>query len=155
MSFGYEMEAEQLWARVDAKTGNAIRRHRVFLADDHEEMLRTAALILAKEFHVVGMAADAHSVLRLAPALMPDVLVMDICMPMMNGIDAAVRLKSFGCQMKFVFLTVTPDIDFLEAALETGVVGYVLKPYLCTELIPAIRMVLGGKRFISSCMHRQ
>jgi DNA-binding NarL/FixJ family response regulator len=135
-----------------SRRGAALRLHRVFLADDHDEMRRTVASMLSQHFWVVGLAKDARGVLELAPGLSPDVLVIDICMPRMNGIEAVFRLKTSGCKMKSVFLTVNRDPDFLEAAMSMGIAGYVFKPHLWTDLVPAIWTVLQDQNFVSPAL---
>jgi len=136
-------------AEVIPQSNGSVCRHTVFLADDHKEMVRVVEIVLSRYFHVIGTAGDGQGVLERAPRLCPDVVVLDISMPLMNGIETALRLKASGCKMKFVFLTVDGDRDFLKAALSTGIVGYVLKPRMWTDLVPAIRAVLDGRGFIS------
>lgn len=128
---------------------------RVLLADDQEEMLRAVAKVLGDEFDVVAAVGDGKRALELAPSLAPDIFVLDICMPVLNGIEAALRLKECGLPAKVVFLTVHEDRDFVEAALSVGALGYVLKPSLVTDLIPAIRNALAGKVFISPALRTQ
>jgi DNA-binding NarL/FixJ family response regulator len=126
---------------------------RVFVADDQEEVLRTIVATLQDEFQVVGMAANGQDVLRLVPLLNPEVLVLDIVMPLLNGIEAALRLKASGSSAGIVFLTVYEDRDFLEAAVSAaGAHAYVLKSYLATDLAPAIESVLKGRFFFSPCI---
>jgi DNA-binding NarL/FixJ family response regulator len=128
---------------------------RVILADDQEEMLRTAFVILRDEFDIVGTAENGKRAVDLASRLSPDVLVMDISMPVLNGIEAACRLKELGSCAKVIFLTVNADAEFVDAALSAGALGYVLKPSLATDLIPAIWAVLEGDTFISPSVHLQ
>jgi DNA-binding NarL/FixJ family response regulator len=122
---------------------------RLFVADDQEEMLRTVAQILEGEFQIVGTAENGVGVLEFAPGLSPDVLVLDISMPLLTGIEAALRLREAGSRARVIFLTVHEDLDFVEAALSAGAVGYVLKPSIATDLVPAIRKALEGSTFIS------
>jgi DNA-binding NarL/FixJ family response regulator len=126
---------------------------RILLADDQVEILRTIAAMLQEEFDIVGLAENGGQVLDLALKRSPDVLVLDIFMPVLNGMDAAVRLKASGCPAKLLFLTVVEDSDFVETAVSIGALGYVLKPRLATDLIPAIRSVLQGRLYISPGMH--
>jgi DNA-binding NarL/FixJ family response regulator len=126
---------------------------RILLADDQVEVLRTIATMLQEEFEIVGLAENGRQVLDLALKRSPDVLVLDIFMPVLNGMDAAARLKASGCPARVLFLTVVEDSDFVETAISMGVLGYVLKPRLATDLIPAIRSVLQGRLYISPCMH--
>jgi DNA-binding NarL/FixJ family response regulator len=122
---------------------------RILLADDQEEMLQAVILTLSDEFNVVGTAENGMRALDLAKRLTPDVLVLDICMPVVNGIEAACRLKQVGSYARVVFLTVHDDPEFVDAALSAGALGYVLKPSLATDLIPAIWAAMQGEQFIS------
>ena len=122
---------------------------RILLADDQEEVRRAIAHLLEGEFHVIGTAENGQRALELAPVLSPDVIVLDVCMPVLNGIEAAERLRESGSASKVVFLTVHEDADFVNAALSTGALGYVLKCSAGADLIPAIRQAVEGKRFVS------
>ena len=122
---------------------------RVFLADDQKEMLQAVAQVLEGQFKIVGTAEDGLHAFELAPLLSPDVLVLDIAMPVMNGIEVASRLRNQGSKAKVVFLTVHEDTDFVDAAMSAGALGYVLKPCLATDLVPAIWRALEGRTFVS------
>lgn len=135
--------------RVLARKNTAAPTPRVFLADDQEEMLQTVAQVLEGQFKVVGTAEDGERAFELAPSLSPDVLVLDISMPVMDGIEVALRLRNQDSKAKVVFLTVHEDTDFVEAAMSTGALGYVLKPCLATDLVPAIWKALEGNTFVS------
>lgn len=137
-------------ATVVAKGTSAAPR--IFLADDQEEMRRVVASMLKDEFQIVGSAEDGRGVLELLPTLHPDVLVLDIFMPGMNGIETALQLKESGSTTKMVFLTVHEDPDFLNAALSTGAQAYVLKAHLATDLVPALWNVLAGHTYVSPSM---
>jgi DNA-binding NarL/FixJ family response regulator len=124
-------------------------RPTILLADDHEEMRRTVASVLQDEFQIVAMAENGAQVIELALRGHPDVMVLDIFMPLVNGIEIAVRAKAVGCRSKVLFLTVDEDSDLAEAAMSVGALGYVLKACLATDLIPAIRSALEGRVYIS------
>jgi DNA-binding NarL/FixJ family response regulator len=109
--------------------------------------------VLQGEFQIVAIAENGVQVIELALSSHPDVMVLDIFMPVANGIETAVRAKAIGCRSKVLFLTVDEDPDFAEAAMSVGALGYVLKPRLATDLIPAIRSVLEGRVYISRSMH--
>lgn len=126
---------------------------KVLLADDLEEMRRTVASMLAGEFQIVGMAENGLQVIELALSRLPDLLIVDIFMPELNGIETAFRVKASGCSCKVLFLTAHEDADFVEAAMSIGASGYVLKTQLATDLIPAIHRVLEGGIFISQPVH--
>lgn len=122
---------------------------RIVLADDQEDMLRTVALVLKDEFNIIGIAENGKRAVDLATQLSPDVLVLDISMPVVNGFEAASRLRALGSLAKVVFLTVNKDPDFVEAARCAGAVGYVLKESLTLDLAPAIRAAVEGTGFTS------
>jgi DNA-binding NarL/FixJ family response regulator len=124
-------------------------RARILLADDHPDLLKMVERSLEPEFEVVGKVLDGQLLLQEAIRLKPDVIVSDISMPVLNGIEAADQLKESGCQSRIVFLTVHSDPDFVRACLATGALGYVVKSRIGTELLPAIREALAGHIFIS------
>lgn len=122
---------------------------RILLADDRWEIVEIVLILLAEEFNVVGVAENGVETVELATRLRPDAIVLDISMPLVNGIDVTWRLKTLRSSAKIVVLTVDADPDFLEAALAAGALGYVMKPSLSTDLIPAIRAALNGVTYIS------
>ncbi len=124
-------------------------RIRVLLADDHEAMLERVARLLATECRVVGTATDGQQALEAAQDLEPDVLVLDISMPVMNGIETAHRLREAGAEARIVFLTVHDDPDFAREALEAGALGYVIKPRIASDLVAAIKEAHAGRSFLS------
>jgi DNA-binding NarL/FixJ family response regulator len=126
---------------------------RVVLADDQEEVRQTIANIVSEKFQVVGMAENGRHALELTYLLSPDVVLLDVSMPVMNGLEAASRLKKVGSSAKVVLVTVHDDPEFVEAALSAGASGYVLKTCLATELIESILIVMKGEIFISGSMH--
>jgi len=119
------------------------------LADDHQAVLGTVARLLAVDFDVVGAVENGELAVEAVVALDPDIVVLDISMPVMNGIEAASRLKKSGSRARVIFLTVQTQPDFVTAAFLAGALGYVLKPRVCTDLVPAIREVLEGRIFAS------
>jgi DNA-binding NarL/FixJ family response regulator len=126
---------------------------RVFLAEDQEEMRQTIVQILCDDFQIVGTAETGAGVLDLPPNLSPDVFVLDISMPVVTGIEAALRLREEGSRAKIIFLTVHEDPDFVENAMAVGAAGYVIKPCMATDLGPAIRKAMEGSTFISPSIH--
>ena len=122
---------------------------RVVLADDQKEMLRAIVLALRDDFRVVGTAENGTEAIDITTRLCPDVLVLDICMPVENGITAAYHLRDLGSKTKVIFLTVNHDPEFVEAAMSAGALGYVLKQSLAAELVPAIWSAMHGDIFIS------
>lgn len=106
--------------------------------------------MLEPEFEVVGAVGDGSALVEAASKTKPDVCVIDISMPIISGIEAATRLKASGSTAKIIFLTVHEDPDFVQAALETGALGYVLKSRMASDLRAAVKGVMGGQVFISS-----
>ena len=123
---------------------------RILLADDNTPVLEYVREFLnANSCEVVGAVNDGEAAVRAAALLMPDVIVLDLSMPVLNGIEAAKRILEAKPSTKIVFLTVEKDRDTCRAALEAGACGYVLKPRLVTDLIPAIELAKDGRRFVS------
>lgn len=127
----------------------SIDRASVLLADDHEEFLAAVVRHLQPHFEILRTVANGQMLLDEATRLTPDVVVLDISMPVMNGIEAARRLKAAGCPAKIVFLTVHADLDYVRAALGSGAVGYVLKSELASDLLPCLREALLDHSFVS------
>jgi len=127
-----------------------MNRPRILLADDHKEMRDRIIRHLELEFEVVAAVENGQTLLDAASKLKPDICLLDISMPVLNGIETAVQLKERGSTAKVLFLTIHEDPDFLDAALKTGASGYILKRRMASDLGPAIRDVLAGKIFISS-----
>ena len=122
---------------------------RVLLADDHLNMLEMVRSILEPLFEVVGKVGDGKSLLEAAAKLNPDVIVTDISMPILNGIEAVRALKESGSRLIVVFLTVHSDHDFVRACIDAGASGYVVKPRMATDLLVAMQEALAGRIFIS------
>jgi DNA-binding NarL/FixJ family response regulator len=126
-----------------------LERPRVLLADDQPEFLAVATRLLESEFEVVKTVGDGQRLVEETPHHQPDLLVLDISMPVVNGIDAARRLRSAGCVAKIVFLTVHREPEYVEAGFAAGARGYVIKSRLVSDLPLALREVLAGRSFVS------
>ncbi len=124
-------------------------RVRILLADDHRGLLDKVVRVLEPEFEVAGTVVDGKALLEAAALLRPDVVVLDISMPGLDGFEAAGQLKKAGAQVKIVFLTVHDEPDFVRRAFEVGGLGYVVKTRLASELPVAIRAALADHSFIS------
>jgi len=127
----------------------AARRARVLLADDHRLVAEGLKGLLEAEFELVAMVEDGRAMVAAARALRPDVVVADISMPELNGIDALVELRRVDAQARVVFLTMHRDPVYARRALDAGASGYVLKHSAPGELIAAIRAALAGRTFVS------
>ena len=124
---------------------------RVLLADDNTQVLEYVREFLSANCcEVLGAVTDGEAAIVAAAQLLPDVVVLDISMPVLNGIEAAKRMLEANPSTKIVFLTVEKDKDTCRAVLELGACGFVLKPRLATDLIPAIGLAKDGRRFVSS-----
>jgi DNA-binding NarL/FixJ family response regulator len=129
-------------------------RPRVVVADDHRAMLDSLVRLLSGEFEVVAAVADGLAAVAEAERLEPDLLVLDISMPGLNGIAAATRLKESGSTAKVVFVTNLHDREFVQESLALGEVGFVVKDRLVADLLPATRTVLAGQSFVSPFVAR-
>jgi len=132
-------------------------RMRVVVADDVALMLSAVTALLQKSFDVVGAVSNGRTALKKTLELKPDVVVLDVSMPVMNGIEVAGQLKKRGSEARIVFLTSHEDPEIQETCLAVGGLGYVLKDLIATDLIPAMNEALAGRVFFSvlSPHHRE
>jgi len=128
-------------------TGEKIPR--ALLADDHPEVLKQVANAISGEFEVVGAVAGGLDLIAAAARLDPDVVVLDITMPGLDGIEAALQLQRVACRAKLVFLSVHEDWDYVRAAFDAGGSAYVAKAKLASYLVTAMHEALAGRRFVS------
>ena len=124
-------------------------RPRVLLADDHRMVAEALKGLLEAEFELVAVVEDGHQLVEAARRLRPDVIVADITMPHLNGIDALTQLKRDNAEVRVVFLTMHKDTAYARRALDAGARGYVLKHSAPAELVLAVRAALEGKTFIT------
>ncbi len=129
-------------------------RPRVLVADDHRAMLDSLVRLLTRDFDVVAAVTDGAAAVAEAEQLEPDLLVLDIAMPGLNGIAAAARLKEQGSRAKVIFVTNMRDREFVQESLALGDVGFVVKDRLVADLLPAIQRVLAGQTFVSPTVQR-
>jgi DNA-binding NarL/FixJ family response regulator len=120
------------------------------LADDHKEIRDKVRRYLEAEFNVLDAVDNGRALHDAAARLDPDICLLDISMPILDGIETANKLKESGSKAKVIFLTVHEDSDFLQAALKTGASGYVLKRRMASDLHRAVKEALAGRIFISS-----
>ena len=128
---------------------NLPRHPRVLIADDHLMVAEALKSLLAAEFDLVGVVQDGRELVKAARTLKPDVIVADITMPHLNGIDALLQLRQGGDPVPVVFLTMHRDASFARRALDAGAAGFVLKHSAPVELIVAIRAALEGKTYLT------
>jgi DNA-binding NarL/FixJ family response regulator len=122
---------------------------RVLIADDHQILAEGVRGLLEPEFDVVGVVADGRELLVAAKTLKADVIVADVTMPSLNGIEAAEQLRDAGITAKVVILTMHWDVAYARRAMEAGAAGFVLKHSLSSELVTAIREALRGQTYIT------
>ena len=125
------------------------RRPRVLLADDHRLVAEALKSLLTPEFDLVGVVEDGRALVEAAGRLRPDVIVADVTMPHLNGIDALVQLRLGGDRVPVVFLTMHRDATFAQRALDAGASGFVLKHSAPAELVTAIRAALEGRTYLT------
>jgi DNA-binding NarL/FixJ family response regulator len=124
-------------------------RPRLLIADDHVLIAEACKNLLEPEFQVVGVVSDGHALLKAAPELKPDVVIVDIAMPQLNGLDAGEQIKQKNHAIKLIYLTMNVRPDVAAEAFRRGASGYVLKHCTAEELIVAIRRVLRGESYLS------
>ena len=125
------------------------RRPRVLLADDHLLVAEALKSLLTPEFDLVGVVEDGRALIEAAGRLQPDVIVADVTMPHLNGIDALIQLRQSGDRVPVVFLTMHRDVSFARRALDAGASGFVLKHSAPAELLSALRAALEGKTYLT------
>jgi DNA-binding NarL/FixJ family response regulator len=131
-----------------------MKRSRVLIADDHSMVIDGLRALLEPEYEVVGAVNDGRAVLPEVRRLQPDVVVIDISMPLLNGLDCARQLRDAGCTAKILILTMHPDATLAQEALAAGASGYVLKSSPGSELKAALGDVLRGRIYLSAAVTR-
>lgn len=131
-----------------------MKRTRVLLADDHQMVLEAFKRMIEAEFEVVGTASNGRAVIDAAVQLEPDVIVLDISMPMLNGLDAGRRLKQLLPTVKLVYVTMDQDAELAAHALRLGASGYLLKSSGASELPKAIREAALGRTYVTPLMKK-
>src|SRR5258705_8467286 len=127
---------------------------RLILADDHSVLVEAFRKLLEPQYEIVGTASDGRALLESAPQLNPDVIVADIGMPLMNGLEAGLRLKELMPTMKLIFLTMNEDPDLAVEAMRCGASGYLLKSSAVEEMLCAIQLALKGKTYVTPQIRR-
>ena len=131
-----------------------MKRPRVLLADDHTLVLDGLRKILEPECEVVGAVEDGRSLLAAAEKLKPDIILLDISMPLLNGVEAARRLRAVAPGAKVIFVTMHADATYVAGAFRAGASGYVLKRCASLELLEAINQVLSGREYVTPLIRK-
>jgi DNA-binding NarL/FixJ family response regulator len=126
-----------------------VARARILVAEDHELMRNQVVRLLRRDFDVVEAVGNGKALLEAAARLKPDVCVLDISMPHLNGIETITHLKKTQASPKVIFLTIHNDADFVGAAFKSGAEGYVFKTQMAADLVFAVKEVLAGRTFLS------
>ena len=135
--------------RSDATLASVMNRVRVLLAEDRPAMAEQLGALLSQEFEVIGMVEDGLSLLKAARQMAPDVVVTDISMPGLDGLEAAQQLKQDHAGLCVVFITVHSDPQLVARAMTLGKCGYVLKSVAGEDLLAAVKAVVAGESFVS------
>lgn len=130
-------------------------RSRVLIADDHNLVAELCKTLLEPEFDVIGTVSDGHALLRAALELKPDVVIVDIAMPVLNGLDAGKQLKEAIHAVKLIYLTMNTDPELAVEAFYRGASGYLLKTCAASEMVIAVRDVLRGKTYLSPTLKEE
>jgi len=128
---------------------------RILLADDHALVLEGFRRILQERYELVGTAGDGYALLSAAKTVQPEIVIVDVSMPMLNGIDAAVQLKKICPAAKIIIVTMHADAEYVRSAFEAGASAYVLKRSAVDELEQAIRVVLAGHTYITPLITKE
>src|SRR5580698_2400607 len=129
-------------------------RSRILIADDHTLVAELCKRLLESEFDVVDTVSDGHALVRAAAQLKPDVVVVDVAMPVLNGLDAGQQVLQELRTVKLVYLTMNPDPEVAAEAFRRGASGYLLKTCAASEMVAAVRAVLQGRTYLSSTLSR-
>ncbi len=133
----------------DTLRKEALNRARILIADDHAPFREIIRSRLKMDFEVVQAVENGKMLLEAESEHKPDVCLLDVSMPVLNGIETALQLRQRGCTAKLILLTIIEDPDYVQAALESGASGFVIKHNLDADLYTAIKEVIAGRTFIS------
>jgi DNA-binding NarL/FixJ family response regulator len=132
-----------------------MRKPRILLADDHTFVLEGFRRILEDHYELVGTTGDGRALLAAAKTVQPDIVILDISMPLLNGIDATAQLKKICPTTKIIIVTMHADTEYVRSAFEAGASAYVLKGSAVDELEQAIQAVLGGHSYITPLITKE
>ena len=126
-----------------------MRKVRILLADDQPMICEAVASHLQATYEIVASVGDGQALIQAATRMKPDVIVTDISMPILNGIEAANILRDSGSTSRIIFLTIHQDLDYINAGFAAGALAYVAKPRMSADLLSAIQEALVGRSFVS------
>jgi len=126
-----------------------VRKVRILLADDQPMIYGAVASLLTPTYKIVACVGDGRALIQAATRMKPDVIVTDISMPILNGIEAANILRDSGSTSRIIFLTIHQDLDYINAGFAAGALAYVAKPRMSADLLSAIQEALVGRSFVS------
>ena len=126
-----------------------MRMERILLADDQPAICEAVASLLKATYEIVASVGDGQALIQAAMRMNPDIIVTDISMPVLNGIEAANILRDSGSKSRIIFLTVHQDLDFIKACSAAGALAYVSKSRMSVDLLSAIEEALAGHSFVS------
>jgi len=135
---------------TDMPTTGGGNKPRVLIADDHAQLLESASRLLSQDFHIVGAVSNGRQAVDVAQRMQPDVVVLDIAMPELDGFQTLRRLQTIGSRATVVFLSAYRTDEYIAAALRSGVRGYVLKTRMSSDLNTAVQHALAGRVFVPS-----
>jgi DNA-binding NarL/FixJ family response regulator len=135
------------------QTDGSTHRHTVVLADDHDGIIRNVSDLLANEFNILAAVSDGRQAIEAALKFKPEIFILDICMPGLDGIQVAREIKRLGLSAKVVLLTIQEDADYIDAARAIGA-SYVLKSRMHSDLFFALKEELAGRTFTSQISAR-
>jgi DNA-binding NarL/FixJ family response regulator len=136
------------------REGSNNKKTRILLAEDHAIVIEGLRRVLLPEFEIVGEVADGRALVAAVEKLQPDVIIADISMPMLNGIEAARQIRKIDPKVKIIFLTMHPDVAYAAEALNAGGSGYVLKSSAGGRIVDAVREVLSGRTYVAPSIDR-
>jgi len=130
-------------------------RSRILIADDHALIADLCKGLLQAEFEIVGTVSDGRGMVRVATQLKPDVIIVDIAMPLLNGLDAGIQVKAALPAVKLIYLTMNNDPELVLEAFNRGAAGYLLKTCAVSDLVTAVRDVLRGQTYLSPSLKKE
>jgi DNA-binding NarL/FixJ family response regulator len=129
-----------------------MQKSRILIGDDHALILEGLRSILANEFDIVGVADNGRDLIKQAERLRPDAVVLDVSMPVLNGMEAARQIKGAAPDVKIVFVTQRSDREYVQAAFRNGASAYILKQSVAGEVMPAVREALAGRYYVTPAL---